>query len=87
MFQHIIPHLHLFDDRLFVNSFVGLHIDPIMHLHLPLVHQNNVIISKLIIILYIIIADLYIYLSTCIVPMADCLAETTTVYSLLGDSE
>ena len=87
MFQHIIPHLHLFDDRLFVNSFVGLHIDPIMHLHLPLVHQNNVIISKLIIILYIIIADLYIYLSTCIVPMTDCLAETTTVYSLLGDSE
>ena len=87
MFQHIIPHLHLFDDRLFVNSFVGLHIDPIMHLHLPLVHQNNVIISKLIIILYIIIADLYIYLSTCIVPMTDCLAETTTMYNLLGDSE
>ena len=87
MFQHIIPHLHLFDDRLFVNSFVGRHIDPILHLHLPLVHQNNVIISKLIIILYIIIADLYIYLSTCIVPMTDCLAETTTMYNLLGDSE
>ena len=77
----------MFDDRLFVNSFVGLHSDPIMNLHLPLVHQNNVIISKLIIILYIIIADLYIYLSTCIVPMTDCLAETTTVYNLLGDSE